>query len=52
MIVCVCNAITEDELRELLRQSRLTEARIFYHQRTHLGFIFEGRERKLEAAGQ
>ena len=43
---------TGEELRELLRQSRLREARIFYHQRTHLGFIFEGRGRTREAAGR
>ena len=36
-------AYTGEELAELLRQSRLTDARIFYHQRTHLGFLRHGR---------
>jgi ubiquinone/menaquinone biosynthesis C-methylase UbiE len=33
---------TGEELGELLRHSALTDARIFFHQRTHLGFIREG----------
>jgi hypothetical protein len=36
-------AYTGEELAELLRQSRLPDARIFYHQRTHLGFLRHGR---------
>ena len=32
------------ELGEMLRQSRLARARIFYHERTHLGFVYDGRD--------
>jgi len=39
-------AYTGKELAELLRQAALPEARIFYHERTHLGFILEGRHRQ------
>ena len=37
---------TGEELTELLRQAALPEARVFYHQRTHLGFIRDGRHRQ------
>ena len=33
---------TGEELGELLRHSALPDARIFFHQRTHLGFLREG----------
>jgi ubiquinone/menaquinone biosynthesis C-methylase UbiE len=36
-------AYTGEELAELLHQSDLHEARVFYHERTHLGFIRDGR---------
>jgi len=36
-------AYTGEELGELLRQSALANARVFFHQRTHLGFIRDGR---------
>jgi ubiquinone/menaquinone biosynthesis C-methylase UbiE len=36
---------TGKELAELLRQAALPEARVFYHERTHLGFILDGRHR-------
>jgi ubiquinone/menaquinone biosynthesis C-methylase UbiE len=39
-------AYTGQELAELLRQAALPEARVFSHQRTHLGFIRDGRHRQ------
>ena len=36
-------AYTGTELVELLRRSALADARIFYHERTHLGFVRGGR---------
>jgi ubiquinone/menaquinone biosynthesis C-methylase UbiE len=36
-------AYTGEELAGLLRQSRLGSARVFYHERTHLGFVYDGR---------
>lgn len=36
-------AYTGEELGELLRQSTLTSARVFFHERTHLGVIRDGR---------
>jgi len=36
-------AYTGEELAAMLRQSCLSGARIFYHQRTHLGFVYDGR---------
>jgi ubiquinone/menaquinone biosynthesis C-methylase UbiE len=36
-------AYTGQELAELLRQSTLHGARVFFHERTHLGFIRDGR---------
>lgn len=36
-------AYTGEELGELLRRSALAKARVFFHQRTHLGFIRDGR---------
>ena len=38
-------AYTGEELAELLHQSALHGARIFYRGRTHLGFIRDGRRR-------
>ena len=35
-------AYTGDELAGLLRRSALADARIFFHQRTHLGFVRSG----------
>lgn len=37
-------AYTGAELGEMLRLSRLSRARIFYHERTHLGFVYDGRD--------
>lgn len=36
-------AYTAPELEELLRQSALTEAHIFFNEQTHLGFVRDGR---------
>lgn len=36
-------AYTGKELRDLLCRSALADARLFFHQRTHLGFIRDGR---------
>jgi ubiquinone/menaquinone biosynthesis C-methylase UbiE len=36
-------AYTGEELADLLRQSSLGSARVFYHERTHLGFVYDGR---------
>ncbi|MFB3923750.1 MAG: class I SAM-dependent methyltransferase [Terriglobia bacterium] len=36
-------AYTGEELSELLRRSALANARVFFHERTHLGFIRDGR---------
>lgn len=36
-------AYTGEELGELLRQSALAKARVYFHQRTHLGIIRDGR---------
>jgi len=38
-------AYTGEELARMLRDSRLSAARIYYHERTHLGFVYDGRER-------
>jgi ubiquinone/menaquinone biosynthesis C-methylase UbiE len=38
-------AYTAEELRDLLSESRLSDAPIFLHERTHLGFVRNGRER-------
>ena len=35
-------AYTGEELAALLRRSRVGGARVFYHQRTHLGFVRDG----------
>ncbi|MBZ5516787.1 MAG: class I SAM-dependent methyltransferase [Acidobacteriia bacterium] len=35
-------AYSGEELAELLERSRLAGARVFYHQRTHLGFVRDG----------
>lgn len=40
-------AYTGAELARMLRESRFSEARIYYYQRTHLGFIYDGRERNV-----
>ncbi len=36
-------AYTGAELAQMLSQSRLAAARVFYHERTHLGFVYDGR---------
>ncbi len=36
-------AYTAEELSDLLRRSALRDARIFLHERTHLGFVRDGR---------
>lgn len=36
-------AYTAEELSDLLRRSALHDARIFFHERTHLGFVRDGR---------
>lgn len=36
-------AYTGKELAQMLGESRLSAARIFYHMRTHLGFVYDGR---------
>ncbi len=36
-------AYTGAEFSELLRDTRLAKARVFYHERTHLGFVYDGR---------
>jgi ubiquinone/menaquinone biosynthesis C-methylase UbiE len=38
-------AYTGEELRALLHASRLAAAQVFYHERTHLGFVYDGREK-------
>lgn len=43
-------AYTGEELAALLRKSALTDARIFFHARTHLGFLRDGRETRAAAA--
>jgi len=35
-------AYTGEELRELLSNSALTQARVFFHERTHVGFVRSG----------
>lgn len=46
----VAAAYTDDELAALLQRSALAGARIFFHERTHLGFVCNGR-RAAEGAG-
>jgi ubiquinone/menaquinone biosynthesis C-methylase UbiE len=36
-------AYTGEELAAMLRGTRLASARVFYHERTHLGFVYDGR---------
>ena len=36
-------AYTGEELARMLHASRLAAARVFYHERTHLGFVYDGR---------
>ena len=36
-------AYTGEELAQMLSASRLSAAQIFYHERTHLGFVYDGR---------
>ncbi len=36
-------AYTGEELARMLGESRLAAARVFYHERTHLGFVYDGR---------
>lgn len=36
-------AYTGEELARMLHASRLAMARVFYHERTHLGFVYDGR---------
>jgi len=36
-------AYTGEEVARMLRASRLSAARIFFHERTHLGFVYDGR---------
>lgn len=42
-VASVHAAYTGAELGELLCRSALAEARVFYHQRTHLGFVRDGK---------
>jgi len=46
----VAAAYTGDELADMLRRSALADARVFFHDRTHLGFVRNGR-RAAEGAG-
>ncbi|MBI1940535.1 MAG: methyltransferase domain-containing protein [Acidobacteria bacterium] len=39
----VAAAYTGEELADLLRRSGLADARVFFHERTHLGFVRNGR---------
>ena len=36
-------AYTGEELARMLHASKLATARVFYHERTHLGFVYDGR---------
>jgi len=46
----VAAAYTADELADMLGRSALADARVFFHERTHLGFVRNGR-RAVEGAG-
>jgi hypothetical protein len=41
-------AYTGEELARMLRASGLPAARVFYHERTHLGFVYDGRGKGTE----
>jgi ubiquinone/menaquinone biosynthesis C-methylase UbiE len=43
---------TGDELRDLLQSSALRDARLFYHERTHLGFVRDGQTQTSASARQ
>jgi ubiquinone/menaquinone biosynthesis C-methylase UbiE len=48
----VAAAYTGDELAAMLRRSTLDDARVFFHQRTHLGFVRNGRRAAQPAGGK
>jgi ubiquinone/menaquinone biosynthesis C-methylase UbiE len=48
----VAAAYTGDELAAMLRRSTLDDARVFFHQRTHLGFVRNGRRAARYAGGK
>lgn len=40
-------AYTGEELAQMLPGSRLSGAQVFYHERTHLGFVYDGRTGRI-----
>jgi ubiquinone/menaquinone biosynthesis C-methylase UbiE len=48
----VAAAYTGDELGGLLQSSTLGDARVFFHERTHLGFVRNGRRAAESAVGK